>query len=48
VGVGSSVIPHVTDQLAMARLRRSTFAQLLALLPMVGTDIGAIVLGQLG
>src|SRR6266705_5709566 len=47
VGLCSSVIPYVTDQLAMARLPRATFALLLALLPMLGTIIGAIVLRQL-
>jgi inner membrane transporter RhtA len=46
VGVCSSVIPYVTDQLAMARLPRATFALMLALLPMLGTIIGAIVLRQ--
>jgi len=47
VGLCSSVVPYVTDQLAMARLPRASFALLLALLPMFGTIIGAIVLGQL-
>jgi inner membrane transporter RhtA len=47
VGVCSSVIPYVTDQLAMARLPRATFALMLALLPMFATVIGAIVLGQI-
>jgi inner membrane transporter RhtA len=47
VGLCSSVIPYVTDQLAMARLPRASFALLLALLPMFGTIIGAVVLGQL-
>src|SRR5262249_43221115 len=47
VGVCSSVIPYVTDQLAMARLPRATFALMLALLPMFATVIGAIVLHQL-
>ena len=47
VGLCSSVIPYVTDQLAMARLPRASFALLLALLPMVGTAIGATVLRQL-
>jgi inner membrane transporter RhtA len=47
VGVCSSVIPYVTDQLAMARLPRATFALMLALLPMFATVIGAIVLRQL-
>jgi inner membrane transporter RhtA len=46
VGLCSSVIPYVTDQLAMARLPRATFALMLALLPMLGTIIGAIVLHQ--
>jgi inner membrane transporter RhtA len=46
VGLCSSVIPYVTDQLAMTRLPRATFALLLALLPMLGTVIGAIVLAQ--
>jgi inner membrane transporter RhtA len=47
VGLCSSVVPYVTDQLAMARLPRVTFSLMLALLPMVGTIIGAIVLRQL-
>lgn len=47
VGLCSSVIPYVTDQLAMARLPRATFSLLLALLPMLGTVIGAVVLAQL-
>ena len=47
VGVCSSVIPYVTDQLAMARLPRATFALMLALLPVFATVIGAIVLRQL-
>jgi inner membrane transporter RhtA len=47
VGVCSSVIPYVTDQLAMARLPRATFALMLALLPMFATIIGAVILGQL-
>jgi inner membrane transporter RhtA len=46
VGVCSSVIPYVTDQLAMARLPRATFALMLALLPMFATLIGAVVLRQ--
>jgi inner membrane transporter RhtA len=46
VGVCSSVIPYVTDQLAMARLPRGTYALMLALLPMFATIIGAIVLRQ--
>jgi inner membrane transporter RhtA len=46
VGVCSSVIPYVTDQLAMARLRRSTFALMLCILPASATVIGALVLAQ--
>ena len=46
VGVCSSVIPYVTDQLAMRRLPRATFALMLALLPVFATIIGAIVLRQ--
>jgi inner membrane transporter RhtA len=47
VGVCSSVIPYVADQLAMARLPRATFSLMLALLPVFATVIGAIVLRQL-
>jgi len=46
VGISSSVIPYVCDQLAMARLPRATFALLLALLPATATVIGVVVLGQ--
>lgn len=46
VGICSSVIPYVTDQLAMARLPRATFALMLALLPAFATVIGLVVLGQ--
>lgn len=46
VGVCSSVIPYVTDQLAMARLPRAAFALMLALLPAAATVIGLLVLGQ--
>jgi inner membrane transporter RhtA len=47
VGVCSSVIPYVMDQLAMARLPRATFAVMLALLPAFATITGAVVLGQI-
>lgn len=47
VGVASSVIPYVCDQLAMARLPRSTFALMLALLPATASLVGAIVLRQI-
>jgi inner membrane transporter RhtA len=47
VGISSSVIPYVTDQLAMARLPRATYALMIALLPAVATTIGVIVLAQI-
>src|SRR6266568_3650176 len=47
VGICSSVIPYVTDQLAMARLPRTAFALLMSLLPASATIIGVIVLHQL-
>ncbi len=47
VGICSSVIPYVSDQLAMARLPRATFALLLSLLPASATVIGVLVLHQI-
>jgi len=47
VGVSSSVIPYVCDQLAMSRLPRASFALLLALLPATATIIAALVLAQI-
>ncbi|MPY87351.1 MAG: EamA family transporter [Luteitalea sp.] len=47
VGVCSSVVPYVCDQMAMSRLPRASFALLLALLPATATVIGAIVLAQI-
>lgn len=47
IGVSSSVIPYICDQLAMARLRRATFALLLALLPATASMIGIVVLHQI-
>jgi inner membrane transporter RhtA len=46
VGLCSSVIPYVTDQLAMARLPRASFAVMLALLPATAALIGLVVLAQ--
>jgi inner membrane transporter RhtA len=46
VGICSSVIPYICDQLAMSRLPRASFALLLALLPAMATVIGAMVLAQ--
>jgi inner membrane transporter RhtA len=47
VGVSSSVIPYVTDQLALARLARSTYALMVSLLPATATVIGIVVLTQI-
>jgi len=47
VGVSSSVIPYVTDQLAMARLPRATYSLMVALLPATAIVVGVIVLAQL-
>lgn len=46
VGVTSSVIPYVFDQLAMRRLPRHTYALMVALLPATATVIGLLVLSQ--
>jgi inner membrane transporter RhtA len=47
VGISSSVIPYITDQLAMARLPRATYATMVALLPALATVIGIVVLTQI-
>ena len=47
VGISSSVVPYVTDQLAMARLARATYALMVALLPALATLIGIVVLAQI-
>ena len=46
VGVSSSVIPYVFDQLAMARLPRATYAVFVALLPATALIVGVVVLRQ--
>lgn len=46
VGISSSVIPYVSDQLAMRRLARSTYALMVSLLPATATVIGIVVLAQ--
>ncbi len=46
VGISSSVIPYVFDQLAMARLARATYALFVALLPATATVVGVVVLSQ--
>ena len=47
VGISSSVVPYVTDQLAMAQLPRATYALMVALLPALATVIGVVVLAQI-
>ena len=47
VGISSSVVPYVCDQLAMARLPRSTYALLVSLLPATASVVGLVVLAQL-
>jgi len=46
VGLASSVVPYVFDQLAMARLARSTYSLLVSLLPATATVVGVVVLSQ--
>jgi inner membrane transporter RhtA len=46
VGVSSSVIPYVCDQLAMARLARATYALFVSLLPACAVVVGVVVLRQ--
>lgn len=46
VGLSSSVIPYVADQLAMARLTRAAYALMVALLPATATVVGLVVLTQ--
>lgn len=46
VGVSSSVIPYVSDQLALARLPRATYALFVSLLPATATVVGLLVLNQ--
>jgi inner membrane transporter RhtA len=47
VGVASSVIPYVCDQLAMTRLSRATYSLLVSLLPATATVVGIVVLTQI-
>jgi inner membrane transporter RhtA len=47
VGVSSSVIPYVADQLAMRRLARATYALMVSILPATATVIGILVLAQI-
>jgi inner membrane transporter RhtA len=47
VGLLSSVLPYVCDQLVLAKLPRASFALMLALLPAMAVLIGVLVLGQM-
>ncbi|WP_149195572.1 EamA family transporter [Luteimonas suaedae] len=47
VGISSSVIPYVFDQLAMVRLPRATYALFVALLPATAVVVGIVVLRQI-
>ncbi len=47
VGVSSSVIPYVFDQLAMERLSRATYALFVSILPATAVVIGVTVLRQI-
>jgi inner membrane transporter RhtA len=47
VGLSSSVIPYVCDQLALVRLPRATYSLMVSLLPAVATVIGIVVLTQI-
>ncbi len=46
LGLLSSVVPYVLDQVVLARIGRARFALLLALLPVTATAVGAVMLGQ--
>ena len=46
VGVSSSVIPYIADQIAMRQLTRAAYALMVSLLPATATVIGLIVLTQ--
>jgi inner membrane transporter RhtA len=47
VGITSSVIPYVCDQLAMTRLSRAAYSLMISLLPATATVVGIIVLAQI-
>ena len=47
VGICSSVIPYVCDQMAMRRLTRGAYALMVSLLPATATVIGLILLRQI-
>jgi inner membrane transporter RhtA len=47
VGIFSSLIPYVCDQLAMKKMSRATYALAVSLLPATATVIGIVVLAQI-
>ncbi|CAN5591025.1 DMT family transporter [soil metagenome] len=47
VGITSSVIPYVFDQLALGRLTRATYSLFVSILPATATVIGIVVLAQI-
>ncbi|MDP2709768.1 MAG: EamA family transporter [Solirubrobacteraceae bacterium] len=47
VGVSSSVIPYIADQLALARLDRASYALMVSLLPATATVVGIVLLAQI-
>jgi inner membrane transporter RhtA len=47
VGISSSVIPYISDQLALARVSRAAYALLVSLLPATATVTGIVVLTQI-
>jgi inner membrane transporter RhtA len=47
VGLASSVVPYVFDQLAMTRLSRATYSLMVSLLPATASVIGIVVLAQI-
>jgi inner membrane transporter RhtA len=47
VGISSSVIPYVADQMAMRELPRATYALMVSILPATATVVGIVVLAQL-
>jgi inner membrane transporter RhtA len=46
VGISSSVIPYVADQVAMAKLTRAAYSLMVSLLPATATVVGLLVLTQ--
>jgi inner membrane transporter RhtA len=46
VGISSSVIPYIADQVAMKRLSRAAYSLMVSLLPATATVIGLLVLTQ--